>query len=86
VSPVAVPVVVSVALPSVALAAADTVRVDVLPVELVGLSVAVTPFGVPDTASATLPVNPPVLVMVIVEVAEAPPCVMARTAGDAERV
>ena len=66
------PVIVSVCVPAVAVGDAVTVSVEVLPVVLVGLSDAVTPFAAPVTASATLPANPPVRVMLIVLVPLAP--------------
>ena len=49
--------IVNVALPTVALDAAVTVSVELFPVVLVGLRVAVTPVGAPVTASATSPVK-----------------------------
>jgi hypothetical protein len=41
-------------------------------VEDVGLKLAVTPLGTPETVNATLPVNPPVSATVIVSVPLAP--------------
>jgi hypothetical protein len=66
-----VPVMVTVELPAVAVLLA--VRVSTL-VAVVGLvaKAAVTPLGSPDAASATLPVNPPTSVTVIVSVALLP--------------
>jgi hypothetical protein len=67
------PVIVTVAVPSVAVL--DAVKVNVLvPVVEAGLKAAVTPAGKPLALNATLPVNPPegVTVMVLVVV---PPCV-----------
>jgi hypothetical protein len=58
-----VPVIVSVAAPTVAVAEALSVNVVLLPVLDAGLKLAVTPLGRPLTLNATLPVNPPVLVM-----------------------
>src|SRR5437762_2876875 len=80
---------VSVAAPVVAFAAAVTVRVDVFPVvlvglsvavALVGLSVAVTPVGAPETASAIAPAKLlRVMFTVLVPVA---PCATESVAGD----
>jgi hypothetical protein len=56
-APADVPVSVSVAAPNAAFAAAVTVSVEVVPLVVVGESVAVTPAGAPVTASATLPVR-----------------------------
>jgi len=41
-------------------------------VEDVGLNAAVTPLGIPDAVNATLPVNPPTSVTVMVSVAVLP--------------
>jgi CDP-diglyceride synthetase len=65
------PVIVTVAAPRVAVL--DAVKVSVLvPVVDAGLKAAVTPAGNPLALSATLPVNPPEGVMVIVLLAVAP--------------
>lgn len=56
-APADVPVSVSVAAPNAAFAAAVTVSVELVPLVVVGESVAVTPVGAPVTASATLPVR-----------------------------
>jgi len=52
-----VPLMVTVAVPVVAVLLAVRVRV-LVPLVLVGLNVAVTPLGSPDAARLTLPVNP----------------------------
>src|SRR5580658_5283701 len=79
-----VPVVVTVAFPSVAVSLAVSVIVLVL-VVAGGLNDAVTPLGKPDTDKLTLPVNPfcPVTVIVLVAV---PPWPTIGLAGDAARV
>ena len=74
-----VPVSVRVAAPNVALGAAVTVSVDVLPVAVVGERVAVTPVGAPVTVRATSPVKP-VRVMARVLVVLAP-CATDNVAG-----
>ncbi|HKE96601.1 MAG TPA: hypothetical protein VKB34_19990, partial [Povalibacter sp.] len=66
-----VPVTVSVAAPSVAVADALRVSVELLPVVDAGLKLAVTPLGRPLTVRATLPVNPPVLAMATDAIPEA---------------
>lgn len=84
-APVPVPVTVSGYEPTAVFAATASVSVDVVPVTLAGLKVAVTPVGAPVTASATAPVNVPVRVTVIVEVPLAP-CTALADAGDAASV
>jgi hypothetical protein len=76
-----VPVMVTVAVPVVAVLLAA--RVSVL-VEVVGfvLKVAVTPLGKPDAAKVTLPENPPSSVTVIVLVLPPPPRVIVTLLGD----
>ncbi len=76
-----VPVMVTVAVPSVAELAALSVSVPGL-VVLAGLNDAVTPVGRPDAARATAPVKPFCGVIVIVLVALAP-CATLTLAGDA---
>jgi len=49
----------------------------------VGLSVAVTPVGAPETERLTVPVKPLSEVTVIVEVPE-PPCTIVRVVGEAD--
>jgi len=73
---------VTVDVPVIAVLLAASVSV-LLPVVLVGLNVAVTPLGTPETDSATLPVETfcGVTVMVLVPLE---PCV--RVYGDAERL
>jgi hypothetical protein len=61
-----VPVTVTVAAPSVAVLEAAKVSVALFPVVDVGLKLAVTPLGNPLAPKATLPVKPPVRVIVIV--------------------
>jgi hypothetical protein len=79
-----VPVIVTVAVPVVAVALA--VNVSTL-VPVVGLvpNVAVTPLGRPDAASVTLPVNPftSCTVMVLVPLL---PCVMVKLLGESDSV
>jgi hypothetical protein len=53
-------------------------------VEDAGLNEAVTPLGNPVAVKATLPVNPPVSVTVIVSV-PVPPCLTVRDVGEEER-
>jgi len=67
-----VPVTVTVAAPVAALLDAARVSVVLLPVVGVGLKLAVTPAGKPLAVNPTLPVNPPVRVIVIVLVPLAP--------------
>lgn len=80
----AVPVMVRVTVPVVAVLLAERVKVLVLAV-LPGLSEAVTPAGGTDVARATLPLKPfcALTVMVLVPLA---PCVIVRLLGEAERV
>jgi hypothetical protein len=80
-----VPVMVTVAVPGVAdpLAVSDSTLVVVV---LVGLKDAVTPLGRPEAAKLTLPVKPPAGVTVMVLVPAAPPGVIDRLLGAAERV
>src|SRR5260370_79828 len=80
-----VPVMVTVAVPAVAeLLAVSDRTLDV--VVLVGLKDAVTPLGSPEAAKLTLPVKPPAGVTVMVLVPAAPPGVIDRLLGAAERV
>jgi hypothetical protein len=65
VNPPPVPVMVTVAGPSVAVAEAVKVTVLLVPVVDAGLKLAVTPVGNPLALNATLPVKPPVRVIVI---------------------
>jgi hypothetical protein len=66
-------------------AVADAVNVSVLPAVVdAGLKLADTPAGRPLTPSATLPVNPPVRVTVMVLEA-VPPCVTVALAADREK-
>jgi hypothetical protein len=83
-------VIVTVAVPTVALEEAVSVRTDVaLPLAggVTGLvaNAAVTPLGRPDALNVVAELNPPVLVMVIVLVPLAP-CVTVTEAGDAATV
>lgn len=85
-----VPVIVTVAAPTVAVEEAVSVRVEVtLPLAggVTGLveNVAVTPLGNPDALNVVAELNPPVLVMVIVLVPLAP-CVTVTEVGDAAMV
>lgn len=79
-----VPVIVTVEVPVVAVALAESVSTLV---EVVGLvpNVAVTPAGRPEAERLTLPVNPLVGVTVIV-LLPLLPCVTVKLAGDAESV
>lgn len=79
-----VPVMVTVAVPVVAVAEAVNVMTLVDVVGLV-LNEAVTPLGRPEAESVTLPVNPPTSCTVIVLV-PLPPCVMVRLLGESDRV
>ena len=79
-----VPVMVTVAVPVVAVLLAVNVKALEL-VALVGLKDAVTPLGKPDAVKLTLPLKPFCGVTVIVLVPLAP-CVIAKVLGDAERV
>jgi hypothetical protein len=72
VRPPPVPVIVTVAGPSVAAVDAVNVTVLLIPVTDAGVNPAVTPAGSPLALNVTLPVNPPVRVMVIVLLALAP--------------
>jgi hypothetical protein len=78
-----VPVIVTVADPRVAVLLAVRVRLVLLPVVGVGLNAAVTPVGKPLAVKATLPVKPPVRVMVIV-LLPLPPRAMLTLAGLAD--
>ena len=85
-----VPVIVTVAVPTVAVADAVSVRVEVaLPFAggVTGLveNDAVTPLGKPDALNVVAELNPPVLVMVIVLVPLVP-CVTVTEVGDAATV
>lgn len=76
-----VPVIVTDAVPTVAVGAAVKVSVLVAVPEIeVGLKVAVTPLGKFEAVRATLPLKPPVLVRLIVVVWLAP-CAILRLAG-----
>jgi hypothetical protein len=79
-----VPVIVTVEVPAVAVLLAASVSTLVAVVGLVA-KVAVTPLGNPDAVSATLPVNPPTSVTVIVSVALLP-CVTDRVEADGASV
>ena len=83
VSPPPVPVTVTVAGPVAAVLDAARVSVDVVPVVEAALNVAVTPVGIPLALRATLPVNPPLRVIVTVLVPLAPR-LMLRVDGEAE--
>jgi len=78
------PVMVTVAVPVVALPLAVKVKV-LAPVVLAGLKDAVTPLGIPEADKLTLPLKPFCGVTVTVAVPLAP-CVIARLLGDAESV
>ena len=79
-----VPVIVTVDEPTVAVLLA--VKVSTLElVDDAGLNEAVTPVGIPVAVKATLPVNPPVSVTVIVSVPLLP-CFTVRDVGEEERV
>jgi len=77
-----VPVIVTVAVPVVAVPLAVSVSV-LVPVVLVGLKDAVTPAGNPDADKLTLPVKPLVGLTVIVLV-PLPPCATVTLVGEAE--
>jgi len=77
------PVTVTVAAPRVAVLDAERVRTLLLPVAGFALKLAVTPVGNPPALIVTLPVKPPVRVIVIVLVPLAPR-LMVRLAGEAE--
>ena len=79
------PVTVTVVVPTVAVVEAVNVSMLVDPVTDAGLKAAVTPVGSPLALRATAPVNPPVRVIPIELVPEAP-TVMLRLAGLAERL
>jgi hypothetical protein len=81
--PPPVPVTVIVAAPSVAVLDAERVRTLLPPVVEDGLKPAVTPLGNPVAPNATLPVKPPVRVIVIVLVPLAPR-LMVRLVGEAD--
>src|SRR5262245_11680133 len=72
VSPLAVPVTVTLALPSVAVEEAARVTTVELPVVDAGLNAALTPVGSPLAANDTAPVKPPVRVSVHVDEPFAP--------------
>jgi len=79
-----VPVIVTVAVPVVAVPLAVSVRT-LLPVVGLVPKLAVTPAGRPEAERVTLPVKPPVGFKVIVLV-PLPPCVMVTLVGEADRV
>ena len=81
---VPVPVTVTVAVPTAAVVEAVSVSTLLVPVTVPGLNAAVTPAGNPLALSMTAPVNPPVRVMVIVLVPDAP-TLMLRVAGLADK-
>jgi hypothetical protein len=83
VSPPPVPVMVTVAGPSAAVAEAVKVRALLVPVVEAGLKLAVTPAGNPLAASATLPVKPP-LRLIVIAVFAVEPLVTDTFAGLAE--
>lgn len=68
--------------PVVAVALAVSVKVLVV-VAGFGLKTAVTPLCIPAAEKVTLPLKPPKGLIVMVEVAPAPPCVMASVVGEA---
>jgi len=70
--PAAVPVIVSVTVPTVATVATPSTNVAVSPGALGGLIAAVTPPGIPVTLSPTLPVKPPARRTLIVSTRLAP--------------
>jgi antitoxin (DNA-binding transcriptional repressor) of toxin-antitoxin stability system len=72
VTPPPVAVTVTAAVPAAALLEAVRVKVEVLPAVEAGLKLAVTPAGRPVAVSATLLANPPLRVMVMALVADAP--------------
>lgn len=76
------PVMVTVAVPAVAVLLAVKVNV-LVPVALLGLNDALTPLGRPEADRLTLPLNPFCGAMVIVLVPLAP-CVMVKLLGDAD--
>jgi hypothetical protein len=78
------PVMVTVAVPVVAVPLAVSVRV-LVPVVLAGLNDALTPVGRPDADKLTLPLKPPcgLMVMLLVPLA---PSMMVKLLGDAESV
>ena len=80
-----VPVMVTVAVPVVAEPLAVRVRT-LVPVVVAGLKEAVTPFGRPDAARLTLPVNPLIGFTVMVVVAADAPWVMVKLLGESDRV
>ncbi len=83
VRPPPVPLTVTDAVPALAAPDAASVRVALVPVVEAGLNVAVTPLGSPVAVNATLLVNPPVRVIVIV-LAPLAPRFTIKLAGDAE--
>jgi hypothetical protein len=83
--PPPVPVTVTVAGPIVAVLDAFRVSALLVPVAEAGLKLAVTPFGNPPALNSTLPVKPPVRVIVIALVPPSPRLI-ARLAGLAESV
>ena len=88
VTPPPVAVIVTVALPVVAVLLAERVRVELpLPGAAidVGLKLAVTPDGNPEAVSETAELKPPLTLVVIVLVPELP-CVIERLVGDALRL
>jgi hypothetical protein len=76
------PVIVIVLVPVAAVALAVSVKV-LVEVAGFGLKTAVTPVCIPVTENVTLPLNPPSGLMVMVEVAPAPPCVVVSVVGEA---
>jgi hypothetical protein len=84
VSPPPTPLMVTVALPRVAVVDAVSVSVELVPVAEAGLKAAVTPEGRAPVLSATLAVNPPVRVIVMLLLPPAPRLIV-NAAGFAER-
>jgi hypothetical protein len=80
-----VPVMVKVAVPAVATLLATSVSVLVVPVAGLGVKVAETLLGRPETERVTLPLKPYSGLTVMVLPAELP-CAMVRVLGEAERV
>src|SRR5262249_19697994 len=83
--PPPVPLTVTFTVPVVAALEADKVSVLLVPVAEAGLNVAVTPPGKPVALNATLLVNPPLRVMVIV-LAPLAPRLTVRLDGEADNV
>ena len=79
------PVIVTVAVPVVAVPLAVSVRTLVAVAGFVP-NAAVTPVGRPVAASVTLPVNPSVSAIVIVLVLPAPPCAIVTLDGEADKL